>query len=819
MQKNSLKSLSILFFSLVATLLLIRNSSAIDELEWPYEILTDKGEITVYQPQLESFTDDKISSRAAVSVQKKGEEEPVFGAMWMDARVSTDRNTRQVKFLGVKVTNVKFPDATPEQIAELKQIIESHVPEEEIYISLDHLLTMLELVEKEKAVAGNLNTDPPKIIFVTHPAMLVSIDGEPKLQKIENTQIMRVINTPFIILFDTKSKTYYLQTGRDWMKADDVMGPWAFEPKPPSMIIITAARLSEPDTGDDDTSTSADLKKPELIVTKEPTELIVSEGEPAYSPIKGTNLLYMSSTDSDVFMEIDSQKYFVLLSGRWYSSTSLNGPWNYVAADSLPADFAMIPEGSAKARVLANVAGTTEAKEAVLDAQIPQTAAIDRNDAADFTVDYDGEPQFEPIETTEMYYATNTGYSVIRVGNMYYLCDEAVWYESGSPNGPWIVSISVPQVIYTMPPSSPVYHVRYVYVYDHTPEVVYVGYYPGYVGTYIYGPTIIYGTGWYYRPWYRHRYYPRPYTWGVAVRYNHYTGGWGVRVGYGGPVGWYGYGRVGWVGGGRGYHRGYRDIHYERTITTRRGKITKEVDIERRYGDIDIDRNISFEPNENFYDKRKEKRESRETRRDGSPRTPEDRRARDSDRRRDERPGIPEDRQRDRIDREQAPSRLDRDKTRKRAETGKSQTGTTRKSRYDNLYADRDGNVYRKTNQGWEKHDRSGWSRTQPAQQPSRQQSTRQRTSTRQPAAQPSTRQQTTSRQQTTTRQTQQQISRQKTQKRQMSYDRQQADLNRHYQARERGTQRTRNYQQAKSHSRSRSGGASRGARGGGRRR
>ena len=47
------------------------------------------------------------------------------------------------------------------------------------------------------------------------------------------------------------------------------------------------------------------------------------------------------------------------------------------------------------------------------------------------------------------------------------------------------MATSVPAVIYSIPPSSPVHYVTYVRVYDWTPQVVYVGYTPGYYGTYV----------------------------------------------------------------------------------------------------------------------------------------------------------------------------------------------------------------------------------------------------------------------------------------------------------------------------------------------
>ena len=80
------------------------------------------------------------------------------------------------------------------------------------------------------------------------------------------------------------------------------------------------------------------------------------------------------------------------------------------------------------------------------------------------------------------------------------------------------MATSVPDVIYTIPPSSPVHFVTYVRIYGATPEVVYVGYTPGYMGTVVspYG-TVVYGTGYSYTPWIGSVWYPPPYTYGVAA--------------------------------------------------------------------------------------------------------------------------------------------------------------------------------------------------------------------------------------------------------------------------------------------------------------
>ena len=62
----------------------------------------------------------------------------------------------------------------------------------------------------------------PRILFVDHPAVLVSLDGAPQLQLVEGSSVMRVVNTPVLMAFDSATKRYYLDAGESWFVAGDV---------------------------------------------------------------------------------------------------------------------------------------------------------------------------------------------------------------------------------------------------------------------------------------------------------------------------------------------------------------------------------------------------------------------------------------------------------------------------------------------------------------------------------------------------------------------------------------------------------------------
>ena len=57
----------------------------------------------------------------------------------------------------------------------------------------------------------------------------------------------------------------------------------------------------------------------------------------------------------------------------------------------------------------------------------------------------------------------------------YYAVENAVWFKSASPRGPWVVAASVPAVLYTIPSSSPLHYVTDLKIYDVEGDTVYVG--------------------------------------------------------------------------------------------------------------------------------------------------------------------------------------------------------------------------------------------------------------------------------------------------------------------------------------------------------
>ena len=629
------------------------------ESKWPKELKTNKGgQITIYQPQPESLKGDRLIGRAAFSAKEMAGDELMFGVFWYTATMTTDRDARTATLESIIISDVRLPGVTDEnKINKLKAFLEAEIPKWEITASLDEIAATIE--QEQQLTNQDFKNDAPAILFKTEPSTLVLIDGEPRLKKDDKLGMNKVINTPFLIVENPDDKKYYLYGGKFWYSSAAPAGNYEAVATLPKRIAALDKDLRKESGGKGDEK--SDLRTA-VVISTTLAELIQSDGEPQYANIQGTSLLYMSNSSDDIFKSVSDQLFYVLVSGRWYVAKDLKGPWTFVAGDKLPKDFTAIPEGSPKDNVLASVPGTPASRLAVMDAQIPQTAKVDRKTAT-CTVTYDGEPKFENIEGTSLQLAMNTTSKVLRVGSKYYCVETGIWFVSDSPKGPWKVSDERPKDVEKIPASSAAYPLQYVYIYDATPEVVYVGYTPGYTGCYVTGGTVVYGTGYYYNPWYGPYYYPQPVTYGFSMHYNPWTG-WGM--GFHMSYGWFSVGVYAPMGGYWGppmYHPPYYPPY-------RGGMYGGRGPVFINNGDINIDRS------NNIYNRRNDV--STRDRQPGASQLPA---GNGGNQGRDSKP-----------------------RTSQQPISGKGQ---------NDIYSDRGGNVYqRKDNGDWSQRDGNQWNQS-----------------------------------------------------------------------------------------------------------
>ena len=554
-------------------------AQATDELSWPRTLTAADGmQVTLYQPQVDSWNYYVILDyHLAVEFRLPGASSSVPAALFMTAETSTDLGAQTVAVYNQKIVRMNFPGLDPATAQQYQGIMQTLIPTGTMNVSLPHIQSYVKAADPSAATAGppppaagpaprtgpglppSLAQPAPPIYYSQSPAILVMFQGKPAFAPVtQGSKLFFSVNTNWAVFQDKNTGTYYLQDQASWLQAQNVNGPWRAAGQLPSSL----KSLPQNDEWADVTKNIpgmswAPSQVPTVFVSQKPAELILLEGPAQLEGIPGTALSWVTNTESDLFFYSPTSQWYYLVSGRWFSASSLaNGPWTY-ATTSLPADFSNIPADSPRAAVLSSVPGTPQANEAVAQAQMPHKADVDIATTT-VNVTYGGPPQFSPITGTSMQYATNTSYEVIQADGNYYVCSNGVWFVSSSPNGPFAVATMVPQVIYTIPPSSPMYNVTYVQIYETTPTTVVVGYTSGYNGAYVAAGVVMLGVGMalaysyhpYYPPGYGYPVYyhpPYPYTgYGYHAAYNPYTGAY--------AHGYSAYGPYGGASAGAGYN-------------------------------------------------------------------------------------------------------------------------------------------------------------------------------------------------------------------------------------------------------------------------
>jgi len=128
-----------------------------------------------------------------------------------------------------------------------------------------------------------------------------------------------------LILQDKTTRRYYLFVAGHWMEAAAIEGPWSETSARPAALeeakqqALASSQVDLVEGGE-----WARGRVPVVFVSAEPAELVQNDGPPQYSPIARTQLLYVTNSPNRLFLDLQTQQYYLLLSGRWYRAGSLS---------------------------------------------------------------------------------------------------------------------------------------------------------------------------------------------------------------------------------------------------------------------------------------------------------------------------------------------------------------------------------------------------------------------------------------------------------------------------------------------------------------
>ena len=471
-------------------------SPALDDGEtlWPQVSAADGATFVLYSPQFTAIVGTQGTARAAFSAAREGEP-PVYGSVTFTAALDNDLSAGLIHVSDMLVQGASRADGKDPTMtaAALQRMLMGANFTVQRSVALENM-------DLAGASAGSrpVSNAVPAIRIADHASVAISLDGAPVLRAVA-PGVGIALNTPSLLAFEGASQSWFTRVGTaTWLRSTSWKGPFVPGPPPsPDALRAIEGALPPRAAGVTPHPAPAPGRVPEVLVFTQPTVLVAIDGAPDLVQV-ADGILGVRNAGCDLFTSADGSTWWLLASGRWFTSATLAaGSWSVLDPSALPKAFAQIDPKGSWGSVLACVPGTLAAKDAVYQQGIPHVATLDRAKArASVKVGWlGGAPGFAPVAGTSLTLSTNSTAPVVQCDGAYYLCSEGAWCVASAPTGPWDLCDSVPESIYAIPPASPAYCTTFVRVVNATPQAVTFAFTAGYANSFVNGGIVSYGTG------------------------------------------------------------------------------------------------------------------------------------------------------------------------------------------------------------------------------------------------------------------------------------------------------------------------------------
>ena len=470
---------------------------------WPQSAAVDGRTYVLYAPQFEALDAARATARAAFSIAE-GAGPPVFGTCSFDAAVDHDGPSGAIILSGVSVQRATLADGRNADAAATE--LQSMLDGARFTCSRAGVMRNMRVAAGLEASTARLPDAPPAIKVVRRRATLLLLDGAPVLRPVGDGSVGIAQNAASLLAYDSRTRTWFTRSASgDWLVAPSFRGPYtpADGPAPDARAAIEQAlppRHVPSPAGRLPASAPAPDRAPargpaEVIVSTEPTCLVSIDGGPRMVRV-ADGVRAVSNAGCDLFADDAGTTWWLLASGRWFSTADLDaGPWARVAPADLPRAFASIDPHGPWGNVLASVPGTVQATNALYQQGIVHLSTLDRGRAKATLSLLGNAPRMRAIEGTSMRYASNASDPLINCDGRWYLCESGAWFASDAAGGPWSLCDSLPESIGAIPPTCPVYPATFVEVYGSTPDTVTFGFTAGYMNSFVSEGSVVWGTG------------------------------------------------------------------------------------------------------------------------------------------------------------------------------------------------------------------------------------------------------------------------------------------------------------------------------------
>ena len=340
---------------------------------WPRDVSISNAALLIYQPQVNSWVDNKLDFRAAMAIKPTGATEETFGSVFATARTQVDKVERTVVFENLQITKLDFPT-----LAEPRCRISGRTAEATDYQLEDDLARPAGGIARRsrdqgaagrgeqyaaaghrQLCAGDSGPDRRRagleagIRRRALPARHQQPRADPE-RRDRAEHLHPRLRRLAVVELDQRPM---VATARP--AAGHAGEPPTRSRRPASSTCSTAARRRIP-------KPSLANGVPTIFLSQGPTELIVFKGQPDFVPIVGTQLLWASNTTNDVLIDTTNNNYYVLIVGTLVQGDGIDRAVDLRAGQRAAAGLRADSAGVARRRGIATVAGTPQAQEALI---------------------------------------------------------------------------------------------------------------------------------------------------------------------------------------------------------------------------------------------------------------------------------------------------------------------------------------------------------------------------------------------------------------------------------------------------------------------
>ncbi|MEM1411670.1 MAG: hypothetical protein AAGH19_04860 [Pseudomonadota bacterium] len=192
-------------------------------------------------------------------------------------------------------------------------------------------------------------------------------------------------------------------------------------------------------------------RPPRIVVSETPLGLLLIDQEPVRAAIQGTSLEVVVNTDWDLFWHQQERLYYVINNGVWQTQSLLAmGGWN--STDRLPRDFEALAAGDRWQSVLE-----------ALPAQIPAVAPPEFLISLEPTelIVIDGAPKLQSVPGADgLEVVSNSERDLFRLAGNWYFLAAGRWFQTRDLAGNWSLVDELPEAFASIPPDHGRAHVR-----------------------------------------------------------------------------------------------------------------------------------------------------------------------------------------------------------------------------------------------------------------------------------------------------------------------------------------------------------------------